>query len=73
MKENYKEYFKRLLIIAVPLILGNIINQLQMLIDRVFLGNANSIYMSVLGNVIFPVWLLALKTIRIWKNMPALL
>ncbi len=56
MKDNYKEYFKRLLIIAVPLILGNIINQLQMLIDRVFLGNANSIYMSVLGNVIFPVW-----------------
>ena len=54
--KNYKEYLKRLLIIAVPLILSNLINQVQMLIDRIFLGHADTLYMSVLGNVTFPVW-----------------
>lgn len=59
MKQQLKEikiYYGRLLAIAVPLILSNIINQLQMLVDRIFLGNANSLYMSVLGNVTSPVW-----------------
>jgi len=59
MKQQLKEikiYYGRLLAIAVPLILSNIINQLQMLVDRIFLGNANSLYMSVLGNVSTPVW-----------------
>ena len=54
--KEFKLYYGRLLAIAVPLILSNIINQLQMLIDRIFLGNANSLYMSVLGNVSSPVW-----------------
>lgn len=54
--KEFKIYYGRLLAIAVPLILSNIINQLQMLIDRIFLGNANSLYMSVLGNVSSPVW-----------------
>ncbi len=48
--------YGRLLSLAVPLILSNIINQLQMLIDRIFLGNANSLYMSVLGNANSPLW-----------------
>ncbi|MBB5225470.1 MATE family efflux transporter [Treponema ruminis] len=54
--KEYKVYYSRLLAIAVPLILSNIINQLQMLIDRIFLGNANSLYMSVLGNANSPIW-----------------
>ena len=59
MKENfknYKIYFSRLFSLAVPLILSNIINQLQMLIDRIFLGHANSLYMSVIGNANAPLW-----------------
>ncbi|MBQ7752231.1 MAG: MATE family efflux transporter [Treponema sp.] len=54
--KNYRNYLKRLLIIAVPMILSHLINQLQMLIDRIFLGHADTLYMSVLGNVSFPVW-----------------
>lgn len=54
--KNYRIYFKRLLSIAIPLILSRIINQLQMLIDRIFLGHADTLYMSVLGNATFPLW-----------------
>ena len=56
MKGNNKEYLKRLLVIAVPIMLSNIIGQLQMLIDRIFLGHANDLYMSALSNVTSPVW-----------------
>ncbi len=51
-----KYYLRRLLTIAVPIMISNLILQLQMVIDRVFLGHADSIYMSALGNVITPVW-----------------
>ena len=54
--EKYKHYLQRLLIIAVPMILSQLINQVQMLIDRIFLGHADSLYMSVLGNATFPMW-----------------
>ena len=54
--KKYKQYLNRLLIIAVPMILSQFINQVQMLIDRIFLGHANSLYMSVLGNTTFPLW-----------------
>lgn len=53
---NNSIYMKRLLSIAVPIILNNIIAQLQMIIDRIFLGHANDLYMSALGNVSSPVW-----------------
>ena len=36
--------------------MNNIIGQLQMMIDRIFLGHANDLYMSALGNVSSPVW-----------------
>lgn len=54
--QNYRTYFTRLLAIAVPLILSNVINQVQMLIDRIFLGQANTLYMAVLGNSSSPLW-----------------
>ena len=56
--KNYelKLYMKRLLIIAVPIMLSNLIGQLQMLIDRVFLGHANNLYMSALSNCTTPMW-----------------
>lgn len=56
MKIKNKEYLRRLLIIAVPIMLSNIISQLQMTIDRIFLGRANNLYMSALSNVTSPVW-----------------
>ena len=51
-----KQYRKKLLALAFPIIMNNIIAQLQMIIDRIFLGHANDLYMSALGNVSSPVW-----------------
>lgn len=56
MKANNKEYLRRLLRIAVPIMLSNIISQLQMLIDRIFLGRADDLYMSALSNATTPMW-----------------
>lgn len=55
-KNDFKLYFSRLLVLAVPLILSQVINQLQMLVDRIFLGHADKLYMSVLGNSSSPLW-----------------
>ena len=44
------------MIIAVPIMLSNVISQLQMIIDRIFLGQMNKLYMSALGNVTSPMW-----------------
>lgn len=51
-----KVCFRRLLQIAIPIILSNLINQVQMLIDRVFLGRLDPLNMSALGNVSTPMW-----------------
>lgn len=51
-----KEYFDRLLMISVPIMLSNIISQLQMLIDRIFLGHVDNLYMSALGNASTTMW-----------------
>ena len=51
-----KKYLQKLMIIAVPIMLSNIISQLQMIIDRMFLGQMNTLYMSALGNVSAPMW-----------------
>lgn len=44
------------MVIAVPIMLSNIISQVQMIIDRIFLGQMNTLYMSALGNVTAPMW-----------------
>lgn len=49
-------YFNRIMKIAIPIILSNVISQLQMIIDRIFLGQMNTLYMSALGNVTSPMW-----------------
>ena len=51
-----KSCLKKLMIIAVPLMLSNVISQVQMIIDRIFLGQMNTYYMSALGNVTAPMW-----------------
>lgn len=51
-----KRYLKKLMMIAVPLMLSNVISQIQMIIDRIFLGQINTYYMSALGNVTAPMW-----------------
>lgn len=51
-----KSYKIRLLKLAVPIILSNLISQAQMLIDRIFLGRINVLYMSAVGNASAPMW-----------------
>ena len=51
-----KSYFNSIFKIAVPLILANVICQIQMIIDKAFLGQMNDIYLSAIGNVSSPVW-----------------
>lgn len=51
-----KKYVKPLLTLAIPLSLSEIVNQIQMIIDRAFLGHVNNTYMSALSNVTSPMW-----------------
>lgn len=50
------DYKKRLLKIFVPIMLSNLIAQLQMMIDRIFLGRLGILYMSAVGNAMNPIW-----------------
>lgn len=51
-----KHYLNKLLTIAIPIVLSNLISQVQMIVDRIFLGQMNTLYMSALGNVTSPMW-----------------
>lgn len=51
-----KKYLFSILKIAVPIMLGNIITQIQMLVDKAFLGHVNDMYLSALGNVTTLLW-----------------
>ena len=51
-----KNYYKRLLLIAVPIMLSNIISQLQMIIDKIFLGRLDITCMSAVGNATSSMW-----------------
>lgn len=50
------EYKRKLLKIAIPIMLSSLISQFQMLIDRVFLGRMGILYMSAVGNATAPIW-----------------
>ncbi|MCR5283430.1 MAG: MATE family efflux transporter [Lachnospiraceae bacterium] len=51
-----KSYIKRILVIAVPIMLSNLISQLQMVIDRIFIGRLSIESMSAVGNASSPMW-----------------
>ena len=50
------EYKNKLVKIFVPIMLSNLISQIQMFIDRIFLGRMDILYMSAVGNATAPVW-----------------
>ncbi len=58
MKYNSEKLIiqKKLLAIAIPLILSNLVSQLQMLIDRMFLGRLDITRMSAVSNASSPIW-----------------
>ncbi|MBR5376520.1 MAG: MATE family efflux transporter [Lachnospiraceae bacterium] len=49
-------YIKKILMIAVPIMLSNLISQLQMLIDKIFIGRLSLESMSAVGNASTPMW-----------------
>lgn len=57
MKINlHKEYRIQLLKIAFPIIISNLISQVQMLIDKMFLGRLDITRMSAVSNASSPMW-----------------
>ena len=57
MREIFKtEYKNKLVKIFVPIMLSNLISQIQMVIDRIFLGRLDILYMSAVGNATAPMW-----------------
>ena len=50
------EYKNKLIKIFVPIMLSNLISQVQMIIDRIFLGRMDILYMSAVGNATAPMW-----------------
>ncbi len=51
-----KKYIKSIFAVAVPIMLSNLISQLQMLIDRIFIGRLSIASMSAVGNASTPMW-----------------
>lgn len=51
-----KSYINPLLKIALPIMISNIITQVQMVIDRLFLARLGDLYMSALSNITSPMW-----------------
>lgn len=51
-----KNYIKKILAIAIPIMLSNLISQLQMMIDRIFIGHLSIQSMSAVGNASTPMW-----------------
>ena len=49
-------YIKRILIIAIPVMLSELVSQLQLLIDRIFIGRLSIQSMSAVGNATTPMW-----------------
>ena len=50
------ETHKKLLLISIPIMLSNLISQVQMLIDRIFLGQLDITAMSAVSNASSPIW-----------------
>ena len=53
---EFKTYTGKILAIAVPIMLSNLISQLQMVIDRIFIGRLSLDSMSAVGNASTPMW-----------------
>ncbi len=51
-----KKYLKSLIFIAWPLFISEVISQIQMMIDKMFLGRLDIKNMTALGNVSSPIW-----------------
>lgn len=53
---KYSDIIKKILAIAIPIMLSNLITELQMMIDRIFIGRLSIECMSAVGNASTPMW-----------------
>lgn len=53
---NKFDYVKKILNIAIPIVLSNLISQIEMLVDRMFVGKLDITCMSAVGNATTPIW-----------------
>ncbi|MDO4476015.1 MAG: MATE family efflux transporter [Lachnospiraceae bacterium] len=56
MYNKKNAYFSRIMAIALPIIISSLISQVQMLIDKIFLGRLDITCMSAVGNASSPIW-----------------
>ncbi len=53
---NKEKYWSRILKLALPIMINNVIAQIQMLIDKIFLGRLELTCTSAVGNATSPMW-----------------
>lgn len=51
-----RRYGRNLIMIAFPIMISNLITQLQMIIDKIYLGRLDISCMSAVGNATSPIW-----------------
>ncbi len=56
MLRKNETYWRRIIGIAFPIIVSGLIGQLQMVIDKIFLGRLQLECMSAVGNATGPIW-----------------
>lgn len=56
MEDKKQSCFKRLILLAFPIIISNIVAQIQMLIDKLFLARLELTCTSAVGNATSPMW-----------------
>lgn len=56
MSSTTKKYWSRIMKLALPIMINNVIAQLQMLIDKMFLGRLELTCTSAVGNATAPMW-----------------
>ncbi|HEX3047876.1 MAG TPA: MATE family efflux transporter [Bacillota bacterium] len=54
MSQKTNRLSTQIFVIAIPIIIQGLTQQVQILVNRAFLGQVSSEYFSAVGNVIFP-------------------
>jgi putative MATE family efflux protein len=54
IESKQNKYFKPIFSLALPIIIQGLVIQIQTIINRAFLGNLKTEYLSAIGNTIFP-------------------
>lgn len=72
VKLSRRHRIRAIFIIALPVMIQNLVHHLQMIIDRAFLGNIDSRFLSVIGNVMVPYSALGLFLVSVSTGLTIL-